>query len=133
MLICIDILQEKILIPQLKSANTALQTNPGSFPQAKFEIDGKWIIRFEVVEKKGTKYLRARGRKQMLGETHLPLSTGSSTQVSNAVVTAMDLAALPSRQGSGKIYFLALAVSSDVAWPGAERDPTKTDIMKINE
>ena len=69
----------------------------------------------------------------MLGETHLPMSTGSSTKVSNAVVTAMDLAALPSRQGSGKTYFLALAVSSDVAWPGAERDPTKTAIMNINE
>ena len=85
------------------------------------------------MDKKGTTYLRARGRQQMLGETHLPMSTDSSTRVSNAVVTAMDLAALPSRQGSGKTYFLALAVSSDVAWPGAERDPTKTAIMNINE
>lgn len=68
-----------------------------------------------------------------MGGIALDLSTNTSPQVSNAVVTSMDLATLPGRQGSGDTYFLALAVSSDVDWPGTVDDPNSIAIMNINK
>ena len=71
-----------------------------------------------------------------MGKTSLDLTTKPTKdypKVSNANVTSMDFAAVPSRHGSGDTYFLALAVSSEVAWPGNIDDPTNIEIMDINE
>ena len=107
-------------IAELAAPSTSYSTEQAqAFPEATFKI-GELLIKFTV--ENGI-------LKASTGGSHqLDLDTSSSDKVSNARVTSMDLSIGP----NGDNYFLALAVNSDVDWPGtSERD--KPEIMKINE
>ena len=107
-------------IADLTQPSTSYSTAKApAFPEATFEIGGHQI-KFTVENG----LLRA----STGGSQRLDLDTSSSDKVSNAKVTSMDLSIGP----NGDVYFLALAVSSDVDWPGTS-DLDKPEIMKINE
>ena len=107
-------------IAELAVPSTSYSTAQApAFPEATFEIGGR-LIKFTVENG----LLKA----STTGSHLLDLDTSSSDKVSNAKVTSMDLSIGP----NGDIYFLALAVNSDVDWPGTS-DLDKPEIMKINE
>ena len=113
-----------MLLPKIKlPTKTPLYSTAeaAAEPEATFEINGH-EIKFRV-DSGGV--LRA----STGGSQQLDLDTSSNDKVDNAKVTSMDLSVGP----DGDVYFLALAVHSDIDWPGTETDLSSPDIMKINE
>lgn len=114
--------QEIVLLPQLKQPSPPSSTGFASFePQATFEIKGHQI-KFRV-DSGGVLRASTGGHQQ------LDLDTSGIPEVSNARVTSMDLGVGP----DGDVYFLALAVNSDILWPGTETNRSSAKFMKINE
>ena len=111
-----------MLLPQLQQPNPLyLTTSAPAEPEATFEINGH-EIKFRV---DGGGTLRA----STGGSRKLDLDTSGSSEVNNARVTSMDLSVGP----DGDVFFLALAVDSDIDWPGTESDRDSAEFMKINE
>ena len=111
-----------MLLPKLQDVNPVyLTTSAPAEPEATFEINGH-EIKFRV---DGGGFVRA----STGGSRKLDLDTSGSSEVNNARVTSMDLSVGP----DGDVYFLALAVDSDIDWPGTESDRDSAEFMKINE
>ena len=110
-----------MLLPELQQPQTSYSTLAAdAIPEATFEIDGR-EIKFTVE----IGVLRA----STGGSQSLDLDTSDNTKVNNVRVTSMDLGAGP----DGDVYFLALAVTSDIDWPGTESDRNSAEFMRINE
>ena len=113
-----------MLLPEIKlPTKTPLYSTAeaAAEPEATFEINGH-EIKFRV---DGGGFVRA----STGGSRKLDLDTSGSSEVNNARVTSMDLSVGP----DGDVYFLALAVDSDIDWPGTESDRDSAEFMKINE
>ena len=111
-----------MLLPQLKQPSPPSFTGFASVePEETFEIKG-YQIKFRV-DSGGVLRASTGGNQQP------DLDTSGNDKVSNAKVTSMDLSPGP----DGDVYFLALAVTSDIEWPGTESNRSSAKFMKINE